>query len=252
MTKIALIRHPAVVGWRQPLLRPARPALGRCGQHGARSRRARVDPRGVDPYEPPLPLPPRRRGPGGRLGASTAQAPTLASWRWISAPGKGLAWDDIPGVDLDRWAADLVGFAAPGGESGAALDHAGDGSSGRMVTDLPGAQVVITHGGPLKVLLALAEGAAVDLARPTSTDRRHPLGRRVMTKEAAMFTLAELEEAQRAVHAVFPGTPHYDWPLLAARTWRRGLGQAREPHADRRLQGARRSHPYGAAGAGAA
>ena len=32
-----------------------------------------------------------------------------------------------------------------------------------------------------------------------------------------MFTLAELEQAQRAVHAVFPGTPQYAWPLLADR-----------------------------------
>jgi threonine dehydratase len=33
-----------------------------------------------------------------------------------------------------------------------------------------------------------------------------------------MFTLHELEQAQRTVHAVFPGTPHYAWPLLAERT----------------------------------
>jgi threonine dehydratase len=32
-----------------------------------------------------------------------------------------------------------------------------------------------------------------------------------------MLTLAELEKAQRAVHAVFPGTPQYAWPLLAER-----------------------------------
>ena len=32
-----------------------------------------------------------------------------------------------------------------------------------------------------------------------------------------MFTLPELEEAQRQVHAAFPGTPQYAWPLLAAR-----------------------------------
>jgi threonine dehydratase len=33
-----------------------------------------------------------------------------------------------------------------------------------------------------------------------------------------MFTLDELETAQRAIHAVFPGTPQYAWPLLAERT----------------------------------
>jgi threonine dehydratase len=32
-----------------------------------------------------------------------------------------------------------------------------------------------------------------------------------------MFSLVELEEAQRRIHAVFPGTPQYAWPLLAAR-----------------------------------
>ena len=32
-----------------------------------------------------------------------------------------------------------------------------------------------------------------------------------------MFTLPELEAAQRAIHAVFPGTPQYVWPLLAER-----------------------------------
>jgi len=33
-----------------------------------------------------------------------------------------------------------------------------------------------------------------------------------------MFSLAELEAAQRVVHASFPGTPQYAWPLLRQRT----------------------------------
>ncbi|CAN5512753.1 threonine dehydratase [soil metagenome] len=33
-----------------------------------------------------------------------------------------------------------------------------------------------------------------------------------------MFSLVELEDAQRCIHAVFPGTPQYAWPLLAGRT----------------------------------
>ena len=32
-----------------------------------------------------------------------------------------------------------------------------------------------------------------------------------------MFTLSELEDAERIVHGCFPGTPQYAWPLLAAR-----------------------------------
>lgn len=35
---------------------------------------------------------------------------------------------------------------------------------------------------------------------------------------ASLFTLAELEDAARAVHAVMPPTPQYAWPLLAQRT----------------------------------
>lgn len=33
-----------------------------------------------------------------------------------------------------------------------------------------------------------------------------------------MFSLPELEAAHRLVHAAFPGTPHYAWPLLAERS----------------------------------
>src|SRR5437764_808122 len=33
-----------------------------------------------------------------------------------------------------------------------------------------------------------------------------------------MFSLEELEQALRDVHAAFPATPQYAWPMLAART----------------------------------
>jgi threonine dehydratase len=32
-----------------------------------------------------------------------------------------------------------------------------------------------------------------------------------------MFSLAELEAAQRLVHTSFPGTPQYTWTLLSER-----------------------------------
>jgi alpha-ribazole phosphatase len=76
---------------------------------------------------------------------------------------EGRSWDAIPRADLDLWAADLWGFAPPGGESGAAL-------VARVTAfrrGLTRPAVVITHGGPLKVLLALAAGRPVDLARPS-------------------------------------------------------------------------------------
>src|ERR1700683_2100899 len=37
-----------------------------------------------------------------------------------------------------------------------------------------------------------------------------------------MFSLEELEQAQRNVHAAFPGTPQYAWPMLSARTGTEG------------------------------
>lgn len=75
---------------------------------------------------------------------------------------EGLPWDDVPRAALDEWAADPWGFAPPGGESGAALVarlrsfHAA----------LPADAIVVSHGGPLKVLAALIEGRVVDLLAP--------------------------------------------------------------------------------------
>jgi alpha-ribazole phosphatase len=79
---------------------------------------------------------------------------------------EGQLWDTIPRADLDRWASDLLGFAAPGGETGAAL-IARVTAFWHSLGDKPGGHVVITHGGPLKVLMALARHQPVDLARPT-------------------------------------------------------------------------------------
>ena len=73
---------------------------------------------------------------------------------------EGVPWDDVPRSALDGWAADPWGFAPPGGETGAALvSRVRD-----FHADLPpGAHIVVSHGGPLKVLLALLAGRPVDL-----------------------------------------------------------------------------------------
>ena len=76
---------------------------------------------------------------------------------------EGVAWDDVPRASLDVWAADPWGFAPPGGESGAAL-AARVTAFARALT--PGDHVVVTHGGPLKVLAAVLAGRAVDLLTP--------------------------------------------------------------------------------------
>lgn len=77
---------------------------------------------------------------------------------------EGLAWDDVPRTALDDWAALPWGFTPPGGESTAALVA--------RVRDFYRARhndtvIVVTHGGPLKVLAALVEGRAVDLSAPS-------------------------------------------------------------------------------------
>jgi alpha-ribazole phosphatase len=75
---------------------------------------------------------------------------------------EGRPWDEVPRAALDAWAADPWGFAPPGGESGAAVVarlrafHA---------TLRPGA-VIVSHGGPLKVMAALNGGRPVDLLAP--------------------------------------------------------------------------------------
>ena len=56
-----------------------------------------------------------------------------------------------------------------------------------------------------------------------------------------MFDLRQLERAQEIVGTAMPPTPAHAWPLLAQRLGAERRRQAREPHADRRLQGARRA-----------
>jgi alpha-ribazole phosphatase len=76
---------------------------------------------------------------------------------------EGMRWDDVPRASLDDWATDPQGFAPPGGENGAALLA----RIGAFWCDLGDADcAVITHGGPLRILHALARGDAPDLLAP--------------------------------------------------------------------------------------
>lgn len=78
---------------------------------------------------------------------------------------EGRKWDEVPRAELDRWAADPHGFAAPGGETGEALVARVSAAFADIVAQ-PGGHVVVTHGGPLRVLAALARRAPVDLLAP--------------------------------------------------------------------------------------
>lgn len=75
---------------------------------------------------------------------------------------EGRPWDEVPREALDAWATDPWGFAPPGGESGAALVA----RMRQLLHDLPPAAILVSHGGPLKVLAALLRGEAVDLLSP--------------------------------------------------------------------------------------
>ncbi|MBO1074191.1 histidine phosphatase family protein [Roseomonas marmotae] len=75
---------------------------------------------------------------------------------------EGQPWDAVPRAALDAWAADPWGFAPPGGESGAALVARLRDFQAEL---RPGA-IIVSHGGPLKVLAALIEGRPVDLLAP--------------------------------------------------------------------------------------
>lgn len=75
---------------------------------------------------------------------------------------EGQRWDDIPRKALDAWAADPWGFAPPGGESGQALLTRVRG----FWEAAPRPVVVVSHGGPLRLLRALAEGRAPDILEP--------------------------------------------------------------------------------------
>jgi alpha-ribazole phosphatase len=90
---------------------------------------------------------------------------------------EGLPWDDVPRAALDAWAADPWGFAPPGGESGAALVA----RVRAAFAELPPGAVVVSHGGPLKVLAALIAGRAVDLLAPAP-----PLGSCVIHEGVAL------------------------------------------------------------------
>jgi alpha-ribazole phosphatase len=162
---IALVRHPAVAG-----------TAGRC--YGRRDLPI-ADPASVAPIVTALapmrgatihtsPLA-RCRLVAQTLADTWEQASPTTDTRLLEmdfGAWDGMSWNDVPRPDLDRWAVDLAGFAPPGGESGAAL-VARVTEFWQMVAALPGAQVVVTHGGPLKVLMALAEARTVDLSGPT-------------------------------------------------------------------------------------
>ncbi len=73
---------------------------------------------------------------------------------------EGRPWLALPRAEVDRWIADPLHLAPPGGETGAALIARVRAFLGALGD---GAHVVVSHGGPLKVIAALAAGREIDL-----------------------------------------------------------------------------------------
>ncbi|RIX48477.1 MAG: phosphoglycerate mutase [Rhodocyclales bacterium GT-UBC] len=68
---------------------------------------------------------------------------------------EGMPWDAVPRAELDAWAADVAGFAPPGGESPLALQRrALDFVAGLAETEA----VIVTHAGVIRSLLAHWQG----------------------------------------------------------------------------------------------
>ncbi len=79
---------------------------------------------------------------------------------------EGVLWEAIPRAALDRWAADPVSFAPPGGESGGALlARIAAFAADLRQRDEP--CLVVSHGGPLRLLPALLRGEPADLLGAT-------------------------------------------------------------------------------------
>lgn len=79
---------------------------------------------------------------------------------------EGLAWAAVPRSALDAWAADPLGFAAPEGERGEQLISRVQ-SFYSEVRAQRSASIIISHGGPLRILAALAAGVPIDLFAPS-------------------------------------------------------------------------------------
>ncbi len=80
---------------------------------------------------------------------------------------EGRPWDEIPRHELDAWAADVVGYAPPGGESPRQLQARALQAVARI--DTPEA-VAVTHAGVIRALLAHWLALADDAWLSISTD----------------------------------------------------------------------------------
>jgi len=170
--RIALVRHPL------PLIEP-----GICYGHLD----IPVHPDAVIAVDPALAganrvwtSPSRRCRVLAEVIATALSAPLTVDARLLEldfGQWEGRPWNDVPRMELDRWAESPATYAPPGGESGSALiarvrDFVATLHNNRQDC------AVVSHGGPLKVLSALLDGRPVDLlaeTQPIGSIRQHVL-----------------------------------------------------------------------------
>ena len=80
---------------------------------------------------------------------------------------EGRAWDDLPRPEIDAWAADVAGYAPPGGESPRQLQARVWAWLGEMVA---AEAVVVTHAGVIRALRGDWLAASVAYASLTTVD----------------------------------------------------------------------------------
>ncbi len=71
---------------------------------------------------------------------------------------EGKSWDDVPRAEIDAWAADVMGYAPPGGESAQEVMRRVR-EFMRELAQLPQRRIaVVAHGGSIRAMLAQAAG----------------------------------------------------------------------------------------------
>jgi alpha-ribazole phosphatase len=106
-----------------------------------------------------------------RLAAAIAEAsgaplrldPRL--WELDFGAWEGRDWAAIPRAEIDAWAAAPLDFAPPGGESVTALLARLEAFLAAL-DEIGGDRIVVTHGGPLRLLPALIRGEPPDPLAP--------------------------------------------------------------------------------------
>jgi len=72
---------------------------------------------------------------------------------------EGQLWDDLPRDSIDAWAANVAGYAPPGGESVEAVSvRVLDWWNGLQIEETP--LVVVSHGGPLRLIASHITGSS--------------------------------------------------------------------------------------------